>query len=84
MPSFPTEPEERMLAHSRLSFDTGVANVAAVPVALLVGWLISASGFGRLLGSLMGMPFHELGHASVAWLSSRFAFPLPFFTIHRG
>lgn len=70
-----------MLAHSRLSFDMGVANVAAVPVALLVGWLISASGFGRLLGSLMGMPFHELGHASVAWLSSRFAIPLPFFTI---
>ncbi|MGB5192332.1 MAG: hypothetical protein WBN70_05075, partial [Polyangiales bacterium] len=35
---------------------------------------------GRLFASLVGMPFHELGHAAASWLSSRIAIPLPFFT----
>jgi hypothetical protein len=29
---------------------------------------------------MVGMPFHELGHAAASWLSSRIAIPLPFFT----
>jgi hypothetical protein len=33
------------------------------------------------LASLLGMPFHELGHALASWLGSRFAVPLPFFTV---
>lgn len=65
----------------RVSFDEGLANRLGAPVMLLVGLLVCASPGGRFLASLVGMPFHEVGHALTSWLSSRFAVPLPFFTV---
>jgi hypothetical protein len=48
--------------------------------------LLDRSYLGRLLLVPVRIQFHELGHALVAWLSSRFALPLPFgFTFwHEG
>jgi Zn-finger nucleic acid-binding protein len=68
------------LAHSRSRYDHGIGNLVGVPVALALSWLFCSTGFGRLLASLIGMPFHELGHAAASWLGSRIAIPLPFFT----
>lgn len=68
------------LAHSRSRYDEGVENLVAVPLVLALSWLWCSTNLGRLLASLVGMPFHELGHAAASWLSSRIAIPLPFFT----
>ena len=57
-------------------FDEGLENLVAVPLVLLLSWWFCSSNFGRLLASLVGMPFHELGHAAGSWLSSRIAIPL--------
>jgi hypothetical protein len=68
----------------RLGFDHPWVDLLALPVALLLGWLLSAGRFGRLLLFPLQIQFHELGHAVVAWLSSRAALPLPFgFTFWR-
>ncbi|MFZ1863144.1 MAG: zf-TFIIB domain-containing protein [Polyangiales bacterium] len=68
------------LAHSRSRYDAGLENVLAVPLVLLISWLLCSTNLGRVMASLVGMPFHELGHAAASWLSSRIAIPLPFFT----
>jgi len=68
------------LTHSRSRYDEGMENVIGVPVVMLLSWLFCSTNFGRLLASLVGMPFHEVGHAAGSWLSSRIAIPLPFFT----
>ena len=68
------------LAHSRSRFDRGIENLIAVPLVLLLSSLVCSASFGRLFASMVGMPFHELGHAAASWLSSRIAIPLPFFT----
>jgi Zn-finger nucleic acid-binding protein len=69
------------LAHSRSRYDEGLENVIAVPSVLVLSALFCSTNLGRLLASLVGMPFHELGHAAASWLSSRIAIPLPFFTL---
>jgi len=76
-----TSSGERMLAHSRIRFDHGIENVVVVPVVLAFSWLLCSGPLGRFFASMVGMPFHELGHAAASWISSRFAAPLPFFTI---
>jgi len=68
------------LAHSRSRYDRGIGNLLGAPLALGLSWLFCSNALGRLLASLVGMPFHELGHAAASWLSSRIAIPLPFFT----
>jgi hypothetical protein len=65
----------------RVSFERGTGNWLAAPVALVLALLFCTTGTGRFFGALIGMPFHELGHALASWLSSRFAVPLPFFTV---
>lgn len=72
-----TDPEP----FDRVSFEHGTANWLAAPVALVLALLFCMTPSGRFFGSLVGMPFHELGHALTSWLSSRFAVPLPFFTV---
>ena len=69
------------LAYSRSRYDQGLGNLIAVPLVMSLSLLFCATTFGRLLASLIGMPFHELGHAAASWLSSRIAIPLPFFTL---
>jgi Zn-finger nucleic acid-binding protein len=68
------------LTHSRSRYDEGIENLIAVPAVLLLSLWVCSANFGRLLASMVGMPFHELGHAAASWLSSRIAIPLPFFT----
>lgn len=68
------------LVHSRSRYDEGLENLIAVPLALVLSGLFCSTSLGRLLASLVGMPFHEIGHAAASWLSSRVAIPLPFFT----
>lgn len=68
------------LAHSRSRYDRGIENLVAVPSVVALSWLFCSTNLGRLLASMVGMPFHELGHAAASWLSSRIAVPLPFFT----
>ena len=69
------------LTHSRSRHDQGMENLIALPAALTLSWLFCATSLGRILASMVGMPFHELGHAAASWLSSRIAIPLPFFTL---
>lgn len=72
------------LASARLSFEAPWVDLLALPIGLLLGLALSATGFGRLLVYPVQMQFHELGHALAAWLSSRAALPLPFgFTFWR-
>lgn len=68
------------LTHSRSLYNEGMENLIAAPLVMLLSWLFCSTNFGRLLASLVGMPFHEVGHAAASWLSSRIAIPLPFFT----
>lgn len=68
------------LTHSRSQYDQGMENLIAVPVVIVLSLLFCSTNFGRLLAFLVGMPFHEVGHAAASWLSSRIAIPLPFFT----
>lgn len=84
------EPEaaEREASHApppepfgRISFDAGVGNRLGAPLALVLGFGFATTSPGRFFGSLVSMPFHELGHAMASWLGSRFAVPLPFFTV---
>lgn len=76
----PIEDDGPRLAHSRSRHDQGIENLIGVPAVLVLSFLFCSTSFGRLLASLVGMPFHELGHATASWLSSRIAIPLPFFT----
>jgi hypothetical protein len=64
-----------------ISFDAGAGNRLGVPLALAFGFGFGATSAGQFFGSLLSMPFHELGHALASWLGSRFAVPLPFFTV---
>jgi hypothetical protein len=64
-----------------ISFDEGIGNRLGAPLALVLGVAFCATPSGQFFGALVSMPFHELGHALVSWLSSRFALPLPFFTV---
>lgn len=53
----------------------------AFPIAFLVMWLFSATGAGKfILRTFFGMWLHEFGHASAAWLTGRWALPLPWVT----
>jgi hypothetical protein len=68
----------------RLPFDDPRVNLLALPAAFAVAWLVQLSSLGRMLLVPVQIQFHELGHAVVAWLSSRSALPLPFgFTFWR-
>ena len=81
VPSSPVTDVGSGLAHSRSRHDKGLENLFALPAALALSWLFCSGWFGRLLASMVGMPFHELGHAAASWLSSRIAIPLPFYTV---
>lgn len=72
------------LIGERIGFGDPWIQLLALPLMLLSALFFSASRFGRLLAVPVQIQFHELGHALVAWLSSRAALPLPFgFTFWR-
>jgi len=57
----------------------------AFPALYVVMWLVSDTGFGRfVLRTFFGMWLHELGHATAAWLTGRWALPLPWVTFSFG
>jgi Zn-finger nucleic acid-binding protein/MFS family permease len=80
-PAAPSVAKEFEDDADRISFDRGVGNRIGVPLMLTLSALFCSNPIGQFLAGLIGMPFHELGHALTSWLSSRVAVPLPFFTI---
>lgn len=81
LPSSSPLPTTTQQPFDRVPFDRGLANVLGVPAVLLLSLIVCSGSLGRVLAALVGMPFHELGHALASWLGSRLAIPLPFFTI---
>ncbi|MDB4990554.1 MAG: hypothetical protein JWN04_5732 [Myxococcaceae bacterium] len=68
----------------RLAFGLPWVDLLALPIALLLSFLVRLSNWGSLLLVPAQIQFHELGHALLAWLSGRAALPLPFgFTFWR-
>lgn len=59
------------------SFDSPVVNALAPPVVAGMGILFILSPLGFLLQGLH-VWVHEFGHASEAWLTGRWALPIPF------
>lgn len=58
-----------------------IVRAVAIPGALLLAWLITATGLGRWFArTFVGMWLHELGHALAAWLCALPAFPGPWAT----
>ncbi|HUN62761.1 MAG TPA: hypothetical protein VMU53_12260 [Candidatus Sulfotelmatobacter sp.] len=53
----------------------------ALPMALLVAWLINGTGL-RMASAMLAMVLHESGHAITAWLTGRWAIPLLWVTLH--
>ncbi|MET0340033.1 MAG: hypothetical protein ABW252_03490 [Polyangiales bacterium] len=66
------------LVGARLFVDEPWVDLLALPCALLLGLLSRTTTLGRLLAYPLQIQFHELGHALMAWLTSRAALPLPF------
>lgn len=62
--------------YSPASFDSPVVKALAPPVVIALGVALRASPLGFLLEGFH-VWIHEVGHASVAWLSARPAVPLP-------
>jgi hypothetical protein len=60
-------------------FDTEglTVNAAGLPVLVAVAWVLNLGSMWTIFGFLFQATYHELGHATTAWLSGRFAMPLP-------
>jgi hypothetical protein len=57
----------------------------AFPGFYVVMWFFSDTDPGRfVLRTFFGMWLHELGHAAAAWLTGRWALPVPWFTYSFG
>jgi hypothetical protein len=61
----------------RLDTEGVAVNAWSLPAMLAVGWLVSAVHGWFVLGYLFHSSYHEAGHAVTAWLSGRYAFPIP-------
>ena len=57
------------------------SRIFALPLALLVARLVAGTGL-RTAVSMLAMVLHESGHAITAWLTGRWAVPLPWVTPH--
>ncbi|MFT3923274.1 MAG: hypothetical protein QM778_12140 [Myxococcales bacterium] len=83
-PSWRASAFDAGLRGARLAEDNPWVDLFALPCAFLIAWAFTGTRFGRLLTVPLQIQFHELGHALVAWLTSRAALPLPFgFTFWR-
>lgn len=69
-------PEAQANPQGLASFDSPIVKAAAPPLVAIVAVVFKMSPFGFLLEGFH-VWIHEVGHASVAWLSSRPAVPLP-------
>jgi len=70
----PPDPQQELL--NPFSFDSWLVNLVALPLVTALAFLVSLTPFGFLLKGFH-VWMHELGHATVAWLSGRRALPLP-------
>lgn len=68
---------DEALAHARFDVADPWARLLGLPIAFVVALPFATTEFGSLLGMPIRIQFHELGHAVVAWLSGRFAIPIP-------
>ena len=65
----------RVKNHSS-SLYSGLPNLFALPIAILAALLfVSLGGIASILAWLIGMIFHETGHALMYWLNSQIAIP---------
>ncbi|MGC1483622.1 MAG: hypothetical protein WA789_07515, partial [Candidatus Acidiferrum sp.] len=55
--------------------------IFALPAALLLARLVAGTGL-RMAAAMLAMVLHESGHAITAWLTGRWAVPLPWVTPH--
>ena len=55
--------------------------ILALPAALLLARLVTGTGL-RMAAAMLAMVLHESGHAITAWLTGRWAVPLPWVTPH--
>jgi hypothetical protein len=55
--------------------------IFALPLALLLARLVAGTGL-RMVAAMLAMVLHESGHAITAWLTGRWAVPLPWVTPH--
>jgi hypothetical protein len=55
--------------------------ILALPAALLLARLVAGTGL-RMVAAMLAMVLHESGHAITAWLTGRWAVPLPWVTPH--
>src|SRR5271169_3554379 len=55
--------------------------IFALPLALLVARLVAGTPL-RMAAAMLAMVLHESGHAITAWLTGRWAVPLPWVTPH--
>ncbi len=55
--------------------------IFAVPLALLLAWVVARTGL-RLAAGMLAMVLHESGHAITAWLTGRWAVPMLWVTMH--
>lgn len=63
------------------SASSELRRLLAFPLVYLAAWTFSATGAGQfVLRTFFGMWLHELGHASAAWLTGRWALPMPWVT----
>ena len=69
-------PEASSDPHDPTSFDSQLVNALAPPLVAGLAVLVRLSPFGFLLEGFH-VWVHELGHASVAWMTGRKALPLP-------
>ncbi len=70
-------PEASESPYDPRSFDSPLVKAVAPPLVAAAAMLLKASPLGFLLEGFH-VWIHEIGHASVAWLSGRPALPLPF------
>ena len=55
--------------------------ILALPLALLLARMVAATGL-RMAAGMLSMVLHETGHAITAWLTGRWAVPMPWVTPH--
>jgi hypothetical protein len=61
----------------RLDTEGVLVNAASLPAMLAFGWLLAVAHAWFVVGYLFHATYHELGHTFAAWLSGRFALPIP-------
>lgn len=61
----------------RFDTDGVTVNATSLPAMFAVGWLLGLLHLWFALGYLFHSTYHEFGHTFTAWLSGRYAFPIP-------